>query len=264
MINGGSQIIDANVYSNALGKEMNLCVYLPAEYEGAERLPVLYLLHGRSGDEKFIYDVGVKEMADRLIDCGEMMPLIIVCPNMENSRGLNSADTCTEVVSSNGMIINLGRYEDYFIDEIISFVDSRFKTFADRRYRYIGGASAGGYEALHFALRHQSLFTRVGGHMPAMELTLEEEDKPYFRSEEMWKAYDPLHIAAQNDVMTDMHFYLDAGDKDEGGFYNGCAALRMILKNREIDVQNHVFAGHHNTTYLQDNLDKYLRFYAPR
>lgn len=264
MINGGSQIIDVNVYSNALGKEMNLCAYLPAEYEEAERLPVLYLLHGRSGDEQFIYDVGVKEMADRLIDCGEMMPLIIVCPNMENSRGLNSADTCTEVVSSNGMIINLGRYEDYFIDEIIPFVDSHFKTFADRRYRYVGGVSAGGYEALHFALRHQSLFTRVGGHMPALELTLEEEDKPYFRSEEMWKEYDPLHIAAKNDVMADMHFYLDAGDKDEGGFYEGCAALDKILKNREIDVQNHVFAGHHNITYLQDNLDKYLRFYAPR
>jgi len=264
MINSGSQVIDTKINSNALGKDMNLCVYLPVGYEEAEGLPVLYLLHGRSGDEKFIYDVGAKDMADRLIDCGEMRPLIIVCPNMENSRGLNSADTCTEVVSSNGMIINLGRYEDYFIDEVIPFVDSRFKTLADRRYRYVGGASAGGYEALHLALRHQSLFTKVGGHMPALELTLEEEDKPYFRSEEMWLEYDPLHIAARKDIMADMHFYLDAGDKDEGGFYAGCSALDKILKNREINVQNHVFAGHHNVAYLRDNIDKYLRFYAPR
>ena len=71
-------------------------------------------------------------------------------------------------------------YEDYFINEVIPTIDNKFKTLKNRNSRFVGGASVGGYIALHNAFRHPDLFSKVGGHMPAIELQLEKEDKAYF------------------------------------------------------------------------------------
>ena len=63
-------------------------------------------------------------------------------------------------------------------------------------------------------------------------------------------------------ISLDWQIYLDAGNKDEGGFYNGCLELYKILVSRNIAVQNHIFEGHHNIEYIKENLEKYLIFYA--
>ena len=56
--------------------------------------------------------------------------------------------------------------------EVIPLTDKTFNTIKDRKGRYIGGISAGGYIALHNTFRHQNMFSKVGGHMPALELKL--------------------------------------------------------------------------------------------
>jgi len=190
--------------------------------------------------------------------------MIIVCPNIENSRGINSSLICTEVLDpiNNNKNINLGMYEDYFIKEIVPLTDKTFNTINDRKGRYIGGASAGGYAALHNAFRHQHMFSKVGGHMPALELKLEPEDKPYFRDISVWEKYDPICIARNNHIYSDTEVYLDAGDKDEGEFYQGCSILYNILKRKGIKSQNHIFQGHPSTEYIKSNLEKYLKFYG--
>jgi enterochelin esterase-like enzyme len=108
------------------------------------------------------------------------------------------------------------------------------------------------------------MFSKVGGHMPAIELTLEEEDKPHFSSKEVWEKYDPVHIAKSKDIGADIQVYLDAGDKDEGQFYKGCSILNNILKEKGIPVQNHIYQGRHNVEYIRDNIEKYLKFYGER
>ena len=56
--------------------------------------------------------------------------------------------------------------------------------------------------------------------------------------------------------LLDFKVYLDAGDKDEGEFYNGCSILDKILKSRGIESQNYVFEGHHNVEYIKSNMEK--------
>ncbi len=70
-------------------------------------------------------------------------------------------------------------YEDYFIKEIVPLTDKTFNTIKDRKGRYIEGVSAGGYVALHNIFRHQHMFSKIRGDMPALELRLEDENKPY-------------------------------------------------------------------------------------
>lgn len=153
-------------------------------------------------------------------------------------------------------------YEDYFIKEVIPYIEEKYNTLSDKRNRFIGGASAGGYIALHNGLRHQDLFSRIGGHMPAMELSLLEEDRPYFEDLDIWNKYDPLYIAKENPILNDLNFYLDAGSQDEGKFYEGCSILSEILSSKNIDHENHIFPGNHSPHYIISNLDKYLKFYG--
>ena len=259
-----SKVEKVNFYSDVLDKEMPMLVYLPECYSSLTPLPVLYFLHGRSGSENIMFEVGINTKADRMIKDGEIKPMIIACPRIENSRGLNSSLICKEVPDpgDNSRIINLGMYEDYFMREIVPLTDNTFSTIKDKKGRYMGGISAGGYAALHITFRHQHMFSKVGGHMPALELELEEEDKPYYKELGVWEAYDPIYIARNNNIFSDIDVYLDAGDKDEGGFYEGCSILHQILKEKGINSQNYIFSGNHSAEYIQSNIEKYLKFYG--
>jgi len=259
-----SKIEKIDFYSDILEKKMPMNVYLPATYNRHNKLPVLYFLHGRNGNEDIMLEVSLNNVADKLIQIGEIPPMIIVCPRIEHSKGINSSDTpmMFENTFKPYRPIFLGRYEDYFINEIIPFISQKYNIINDKKANFIGGVSAGGFAALHYAFRHQKLFSKVGAHMPAIELKLQEDDGPFYQNPANWNKYDPLYIAKNSDITPDIQVYLDAGDKDEGGFYEGCSILFDLLNEKEIHVQNHVFPGNHNTEYIQTNIEKYLKFYG--
>lgn len=247
------------IHSGILGKDMNLAVYCPDGYENTD-LPVLYFLHGRSGNEILLQWLGIDKTADELISTGEIKPFIIVCPNLDNSRGINSSDTYREIRGRYGMV-HQGRYEDYLIREVIPYIDNTFHTVNNREGRYIGGISSGGYTALYIGLRYQELFSKVGGHMPAIDLSYADEDEPYFADEAMWLKYDPVTIA-ENGIFEDTKVFLDDGKDDEGQFFCTCDKLYSILKAKGVDVQNHLFTGSHNGEYVLRNMKSYLCFYG--
>lgn len=121
-------------------------------------------------------------MTDSLIAASKIEPMTIVCPRMDNSRGLNSAKIARQEKIGNN-VIDVGRYEDYFIQEIIPYIDGNFNTIASRKGRYVGGCSAGGFAAIHYGLKYPELFSRIGGHMPAIETELALSDIPYYGNE---------------------------------------------------------------------------------
>ena len=218
-----SQIDTIEIQSRALEKTMAMKVYVPVN--GNEGMPVLYLMHGRNGDENMMNVLDMQSVADKMIAAGAIQPMVIVCPRM---------------------------------DEIMPLIEKRYHT----GMRHIGGFSAGGYIALRYALLHPGIFAHVGGHMPAIDEQLDDEDLHYFGTHEKWAANNPLFLARQCGLPPAMAFYLDAGDEDEGGFHRGCARLAEILKNKGIHVQNHLNKGHHTVQYVKEHLEKYLEFYS--
>ncbi|MCR5795875.1 MAG: hypothetical protein K6G61_11085 [Solobacterium sp.] len=238
---------------------MNLSVYCPEGYDSV-KLPVLYFLHGRTGDEQLLQQLGMDKIADELIEAGEIRPLRIVCPNMDNSRGINSSNDYEAVIGKYGTV-HKGRYEDYLVQEIIPYVDRVFPTIRDRVGRFIGGVSSGGYAALSIGLRRPELFSKIGGHMPAIDLSFDAEDECYFADQTMWLKYDPVTIA-ETAARNDLEIFLDDGKDDEGQFYLACEKLYRVLKQNGIDVQNHLYEGHHSKEYITVHLKTYLRFYG--
>lgn len=247
------------IYSKYLAKNINITVYVPIKYENIN-LPVLYFLHGRTGNEKILTQLEIDKVSDDLIKRKVIKPLIIVCPNMDNSRGINSSDKYSEVCGKYG-IVHKGLYESYLIKEVIPYIDAKYKTLRNRNSRYIGGISAGGYTSLHNGFRHQDLFSKVGGHMPAIDMSYADEDECYFADEKMWEKYDPITIAKRQSI-SDLQVYLDDGDKDEGQFYIACKKLYEILKSKNVNVENHIFNGYHDENYVKSNLKRYLQFYG--
>lgn len=246
--------------SACLSKQMALTVYLPDEYRYGGKFPVLYFLHGRSGDESFIEQLCLAQLTDSLIATSKIEPMIIVCPRMDNSRGLNSAWIARkEKIGDN--VIDVGRYEDYFIKEIIPYVDANFNTIPSRNGRYVGGASAGGFAAIHYGLKYPDLISKVGGHMPAVELIFNSSDLPYYGSEKLFNLNNPMKFSDFNEYHKTQSWYLDAGDKDEGGFDKSIEILNGLLVNQGIKTEFHILNGHHCLKYILVNLEKYLIFY---
>ena len=77
--------------------DREVAIYLPPNYDKAnQRYPVLYLLHGYTGNDRGWMDptyVGLPEMMDRLIEHHTIVPMIVVMPNSFNRFAAASTST---------------------------------------------------------------------------------------------------------------------------------------------------------------------------
>lgn len=213
-----------SVPSRRLGYALEGRVYLPPCYAASdERYPVVYLLHGLGFTDDQWERLGAPAAADALIAAGEIAPLIIVMPRDRRDARLDPA----------------------LVEDLIPYIDTQFRTRAERAARAIGGLSRGGGWAVHFGLRYPALFGRIGLHSPAvfyedevaiLEWTRQLRDRP-----------QPA-------------IYIDSGEDD--------ATLRSPVWLDQVFTWfklDHVFVlqpGGHSEKYWSQHVHDYLRFYA--
>lgn len=146
--------------NNPLGDKYvrDLCVYLPPGYKESQdiRYPVVYCLTGFTGRGRMMlndtaFAPNFAERMDRLVTAGRTKPMIAVMPDCftyyGGSQYINSSAT--------------GNYEDYLTQEIVEFVDTNFRTIADKDARAVMGKSSGGYGSLICGMRHADTFGLV-------------------------------------------------------------------------------------------------------
>lgn len=261
-----SELKRDSIYSKYLKKVMKINVYLPKGYSKKNKYPVLYMLHGYGPTkaDSWMPNLKLEKKADQLIAHKKIRPLIIVTPQMDNSWGINSAPF-TETIGTPPTDIDKGMYEDYFLKEIMPYIDSKYSTDAKREQRYIGGLSMGGFIALRTAFLHSDLFSKAGGHSAAIIL----DNNPnvsglisfLFPDENLRKDRDPIYLAKVKDLSR-LRIYLDCGDKDEWEFNKGCELLNKILQQKKVASEYHLNPGKHNAEYWEANAEKYLIFYG--
>lgn len=136
-----------NIYSNAMHKNSECVIILPESYKNnANRFPVVYLLHGYSGN----YSDWIKKVP-QIKNYADEFQLIIVCPD----GNYNSWYVDSPVDSSI-------RYETYISTEVPHYIDSAYHTLAQRSSRAITGLSMGGQGALSLAWKHPDFFGAAG------------------------------------------------------------------------------------------------------
>ena len=137
--------------SEILKGERKYAVYLPPDYETSERsYPVLYLLHGAGDDQTGWVQFGeVLRITDNAIKDGTATPMVIIMPDANTGkRGyFNQGDDW--------------RHEDFFFEELMPYVENKYRIKAEKLYRAVAGLSMGGGGSFMYALHHPELLTNV-------------------------------------------------------------------------------------------------------
>src|SRR5918993_2699711 len=135
--------------SKILKGNRNYAIYLPPDYESSQRkYPVLYLLHGGGDDQTGWVQFGeVLGITDKAIREGIATPMVIVMPDANTTRRGYSNDAT-----------NTWRYEDFFFQELMPFIEKTYRVKTEKRFRGIAGLSMGGDGTFTYALHHPELF----------------------------------------------------------------------------------------------------------
>ena len=135
-------------------------IYLPPDYAtSSARYPVVFVLAGFTGRGiTFLNDAPWEETLpqrmDRLIADGKVRPMILVMPDCFTRLG------GSQYINSPAV----GRYEDHVTQELVPFVDEKYRTLADRAHRAVVGKSSGGYGAVTLGMRHPEIFGIMASH----------------------------------------------------------------------------------------------------
>lgn len=165
--------------------DRSVIVYLPPSYDSSptKRYPVVYLLHGITDTNEVwarpwtkrndtwgtipqVMDTGIAEHA-----FGEM---IVVMPDELTKWGGSFYSNSTAT----------GNWEDFTAKELVTYIDTKYRTLARASSRGLVGHSMGGYGAIKLGMKHPDVFSVIYGLNPAVlgwgrDLTL---DNPGFRS----------------------------------------------------------------------------------
>jgi enterochelin esterase-like enzyme len=130
-------------------------VYTPPGYEGdaSVRYPVLYLQHGWGEDETAWTNQGRANLImDNLIAAGAARPFIIVMIyGMTNDAQIGTLAS-----------FDVKPFETVLVDELIPYVDTHFRTLAERDHRAMAGLSMGGFETKAIAPANLDTFSHIG------------------------------------------------------------------------------------------------------
>src|SRR5919202_5620120 len=156
-------LVSEALRGNPLGDphERPLWVYVPPGYddEPERRYPSIYVIQGYTGalpmwHSRSPFRPTFPEAADALFAGGDAPPCIVVFVDAWTAYG------GSQFVDSPGT----GRYHSYLCDEVVPFVDARYRTLATAAHRGIAGKSSGGFGAMITPMLRPDLFGGLASH----------------------------------------------------------------------------------------------------
>lgn len=245
--------------SEILGGERKYAIYLPPDYEVSTRsYPVLYLLHGAGDDQTGWVQFGeVLHIADKAIREGKATPMVIVMPDANTGRRGYFNDISGE-----------WRYEDFFFEEFVPYIEASYRIKGEKRYRAVAGLSMGGGGSFMYALHRPDMFSSAAPLSAYLgPLTIEDlKDRldSTDASDAEVEAYFNHHSALQliqnmpDDQLEAVRWYIDCGDDDF--LYEGNSLAHIAMRKKEIPHEFRVRDGAHSWTYWREALPVVLEF----
>ncbi len=258
----GKVLDNLSMSSTILNMERKYAIYLPPDYETSERsYPVLYLLHGSGDDQTGWVQFGeVLYITDKAIREGKSTPMVIVMPDANTGRRGYFNDAKNE-----------WRYEDFFFEEFMPFVEKTYRIKGEKRYRAVAGLSMGGGGTFIYALHHPELFSSacpLSAGTGALSLEqAKEQYKRYYNEdvsdkqiEAYFKKYSALELinTVPADEIKSVRWYIDCGDDDF--LYEGNSLIHIAMRKKEIPHEFRVRDGSHSWTYWRESLPEVLEF----
>lgn len=217
------------------GIKRQFIIYLPGSYDHATtlRYPVIYLLHGTPGMmTNWFAGAHADATANNLFSSGKAREAIFVSPDgngpiYKTSEWANSLD-------------GRQRMEDAIAFDLVSYVDTHYRTIANTSGRTIAGLSDGGFGATNIALHHPDVFGTVltlGGFYRAVRSPVfgagPETDSIYRYNSPAVYITTPEGLAAARLI----HFIIGVGIHDHRFYQTGMAFFKELrLLNVRVDM----------------------------
>lgn len=244
--------------SPSLNATRRTYVYTPPGYEkGTGRYPVLYLLHGGSGDEDAWFSCGrASQILDNLIAQGKATPMIVVMPNGNVTR-IASPDLVASppALPANQDPGRFPRFPESLVKDLVPFIDASYRTLPDRDHRAIAGLSVGGAQTMYTAFNHLELFAWVaafsGGYpvMPGVAIDVAPPpNAASLKGPDVTKTLDPVKFAAlmpQLDAASNDRLkllYISIGTADTLITTHG--VVKQVLKDKGVPYTLREFPGY--------------------
>lgn len=249
--------------SKILKGDRKFAIYLPPDYETSQRTyPVLYLLHGAGDDQTGWVQFGeVQQIAEKAFSEGKATPMIIVMPDANTGQRGYAND-----------VRNEWRYEDFFFQELMPYVEKMYRIKTEKRFRAVAGLSMGGGGSFTYALHHPELFSSACPLSAATgPLTLDDTKAQLKRSkpditytdvevEAYYKRQSVLELVKNvpDDQKKAVRWYIDCGDDDF--LYEGNSLVHIAMRKKEIPHEFRIQDGGHTWTYWRKALPTVLSF----
>ena len=254
-------------YSQSLGCEMNVGVYLPPRAE-EEKLPVLYWLSGLTCTEQnFITKSGMQRYAAQ-------HNIIVVVPDT-SPRGNTVADVDRyDLGQGAGFYLNATelpwkthyRMYDYILGELPDVV---LKNFPATEKKSISGHSMGGLGALVLALRNPSEYVSVSAFSPIVSPSQVPWGQQAFsvylgEDSRTWADYDPVRLILQGKRVPEI--FIDQGLDD--AFYEEqlrTKSLERICNEMNVNASIRYHDGYdHSYYFISSFIGEHIAYHANR
>jgi predicted alpha/beta superfamily hydrolase len=204
--------------SRYLGNHRKIWAWLPPSYgrTPAKRYPVIYLQDGQNLFDRATTAFGtewrVDEAMDSLSSAGYPECIVI---GIES--GANRTVEYMPYPSARFPDAHGEDYAKFVTEELVPWVDRKYRTMPDAGNRVIAGSSLGGLISLYVACSRPGLFGGVGAFSSAY-----------------WVAPGIFTLAEQNKMRLSGMFYLYAGDSEAPGLVDETGKMAGILRQNPL------------------------------
>lgn len=237
------------IYSTAMKKTAKCVVIVPEKEKPAKGWPVVYLLHGYSGNaSNWIMKVpAIAQYADEY-------KVMIVCPDGDYSSWYLDSPVDSSV-----------RYATYIGKEVPAYIDSKYPTYAKKEGRAITGLSMGGHGGLYLGITYKETFGACGSMSGGVDLSccttrFDVSKRVGDTTSINWQNYSVSGIIEKLNPEAAPKMIIDCGTEDF--FYDINAKLHQKMLSLKIPHEYIERPGKHDWAYWGNAVEYQLLFFS--
>jgi len=213
------KLLSNNFYMPQLNKNRRIWIYLPSDYETNtnKRYPVLYMHDGQNCFDKttaFAGEWGIDETLNNKEKNGDKGCIVVAIDN----GGASRIDEYSPYVNSQYGGGKGDDYVDFLALTLKPFIDSAYRTYADKNNTAMAGSSMGGLITMYAFLKYPNIYGKAGIFSPAF-----------------WFSNQLYTYVLNKTKSNNQQFYFVCGQNEASNMANWQDSMNVILQSKGYD-----------------------------